>query len=241
MTAPLASRPWRWRGTCSSISIPISTSSTPTGRARWRLRSPARRPTPTSGRSSTRSAASWPPSTTAMATCLHSRLIDRSHALPLAWAWAEGKLVISARRSTRRLPPALRRVTSCWRSMVSRSRQAVVARPRAHLERHAAEHAPPSCRASSGLGRPGSIVRLAIRSRSGDARDGRAAPQRQARGDRRAAAGDGRRAGARHQLFRYRPGDRSRSCATRCRSSPRRRPSSSTCGAIRRWSRSLPS
>ncbi len=35
MTAPPASRRWRWRGTCSSTSIPISTWSTPTGRARW--------------------------------------------------------------------------------------------------------------------------------------------------------------------------------------------------------------
>ena len=141
----------------------------------------------------------------------HSRLIDRSHALPLVWAWAEGRLVISHvldEAAAAGLAPGDVVLGIDGRA----DRGGGLARPRAHLEsprrRTCATASPSFFR----LGRPARSC--ASRSGAGAACRARSCcPQRQARGDRRAAPGDGRRARARHQLFRYRPGDRERSCA----------------------------
>ena len=107
----------------------------------------------------------------------HSRLIDRSHALPLVWAWAEGRLVIS-----HVLDEAAAAGLAPGDVVLGIDGQPIeaggLARPRAHLGRHAAEHAPQPAEFFR-LGPAGSIVRLEIRSRIRQARTSCCAAARQ--------------------------------------------------------------
>jgi C-terminal processing protease CtpA/Prc len=99
----------------------------------------------------------------------HSKLIDRSHALPLAWAWAEGRLVIS-----HVLDEAAAAGLAPGDVVLAIDRQpieAAVARARELISSATPQYMRHTLLSFFQLGPPGSTVRLTIRSQSGAQRE----------------------------------------------------------------------
>jgi hypothetical protein len=99
----------------------------------------------------------------------HSKLIDRSHALPLAWAWAEGKLVIS-----RVLDEAAAAGLAAGDVVLAIDGQPIetaVSRARELISSATAQYMRHSLLNFFRLGPAGSVMRLKVRSFSGVERE----------------------------------------------------------------------
>jgi C-terminal processing protease CtpA/Prc len=99
----------------------------------------------------------------------HSKLIDRSHALPLAWAWAEGKLVIS--HVLDEAAAAGLAAGDVVLAIDGEPIEAAVSRARELISSATPQYMRHSLLSFFRLGPAGSIVRLKVRSLSGVERD----------------------------------------------------------------------